>query len=171
MSEVIGALAIVGTAAALFPVARRYHEGVALGYVGLRTLDASIVAAGVVPLLAVVTLRQQLTGPAGADTATLVALGHALVAAHTWTFPLGPGLVCGANTVLLASLLYRSGLVPRFIPVLGLIGGPLLVASSTAVLFGISEQLSGWAAITAVLVFVWELTLAIRLIATGLGVE
>ena len=140
--EVILALAVVGTAVALFPVVKRQNEGVALGYVGLRTLEAGIIAVGVVPLLAVVTLRQHLTGTAGADTATLVALGNALVAFHNWTFLLGPSYVCGTNTVLMAYLMYRSGLVPRFVPVLGLVGGPLVFASGAAQMFGIYEQIS-----------------------------
>ncbi len=165
--DVLCALGIVGTAVALFPVVRRHNEGGALGYVGLRTLEAGIIAVGVVPLLAVVTLRQQLAGTAGADTATLVTLGHALVAAHTWTVVLGPGLVCGVNTVVLASLLYRSGLVPRVIPVLGLVGGPLVFAYNTARLFGVSEQALSWAALGVVPIFAWEVSLALRLIAKG----
>src|SRR4051794_25539499 len=56
--EVVLALTIVGTAVALFPVVKRRSEGVALGYVGLRTLEAAVIAVGVVPLLTVVTLRQ-----------------------------------------------------------------------------------------------------------------
>jgi hypothetical protein len=165
--EVILALAIIGTAVALFPVVKRQNEGVALGYVGLRTLEAGIIAVGVIPLLTVVTLRQQLTGTAGADTATLVTLGNALVELHNWTFLIGPGLVCGANTVLMAYLMYRSGLVPRFIPVLGLIGGPLVFAYNTAVMFGLGPQVSAWAGLLVIPIFAWELTLAIRLIAKG----
>ncbi len=165
--EVICAFGIVGTAVTLFPVVRRQNEGVALGYVGLRTLEAGIIAVGVVSLLAVVTLRQHLTGTAGTDTATLVTLGNALVAFHNWTFLLGPGFTSGVNTVLMAYLMYRSGLVPRFIPVLGLVGGPLVFASATAVLFGLYPQISAWAAIAAIPEFAWELTLAIWLIAKG----
>jgi hypothetical protein len=165
--EAILVLAIVGTGVALYPVVKRQNEGVALGYVGLRTLEAGIIAVGVVPVLTIVTLRQQLAGTAGADTATLVTLGNALVAFHNWTFLLGPSYVCGTNTVLLAYLLYRSGLVPRFIPVLGLVGGPLVFASGAAQMFGIYEQISLWAAIAAVPVFAWELALAIWLVARG----
>ena len=165
--EVLCALAIVGTAVALYPVVRRYHEAGALGYVGLRTLEAGIIAAGVVPLLAVVALRQQAAGVGGADPAALVALGQALVAAHTGTVLLGPGLVCGVNTVVLASVLLRSGLVPRVIPVLGLIGGPLVFAYNTARLFGASEQDLSWAALGVVPIFAWEVSLALRLIAKG----
>ncbi len=165
--EVICALGIVGTAVALFPVVKRQNEGVALGYVGLRTLEASIIAVGVIPLLAVVTLQQDVTGAAGADTTTLLTVGHALVAFHKWTRLLGPGLVCGTNTVLMAYLMYRSRLVPRFIPVLGLVGGPLVFAYNTAWMFGLSEQIPPWAAILVVPIFAWELSLAIRLITKG----
>jgi len=162
--EVVLALAIVGTAVALFPVVKRQNEGVALGYVGLRTLEAGVIAVGVVPLLTVVTLRQDLTETAGADAITL---GSALVAFHNWTFLIGPSFVLGTNTVLLACLLYRSGLVPRFIPVLGLVGGPLVFASGAAQMFGLYEQISVWAAITAVPVFAWEICLALYLIVRG----
>lgn len=165
--EVILAFANVGTAVALFPVVKRWNEGVALGYVGLRTLESSIIAVGVIPLLAVVTLRQQLTGAVGADTATLVTLGNALVALHNWTFLVGPSFTSGTNTVLMAYLMYRSRLVPRFIPMLGLVGGPLVFASATAVLFGLFGQYSVLPVITAIPEFAWELTLAFWLIVKG----
>jgi hypothetical protein len=165
--EVICALGNIGTAVALFPVVKRQNEGVALGYVGLRTLEAGIIAVGVVPLLAIVALRQHPTGTAGTDPATLVTLGNAFVAFHNWTVVLGQGLVVGVNTVLLAYLMYRSRLVPRYIPVLGLVGGPLVFAYHTAQMFGISEQILSWAVIGVVPIFAWELTLAIRLIAKG----
>jgi uncharacterized protein DUF4386 len=163
--EVILAFAVVGTAVTLFPVVRRQNEGVALGYVGLRTLEAAIIVIGIVSLLAVVTLRQ--AGIAGTDQATLVTVGRALVAVHNWTFLVGPSFTSGANTVLMAYLMYRSGLVPRFIPVLGLIGGPLVFASATAVLFGLLGQYSVWPAIAAIPEFAWELTLAFWLIVKG----
>jgi hypothetical protein len=161
--EVFLALAIVGTAVALHPVVKRQNEGVALGYVGLRTLEAAVIAVGVVPLLALVTLRQDLMG-AAADAGTL---GSILVSLHNWTFLVGPSFVCGTNTVLLAYLLYRSGLVPRFIPVLGLVGGPLVFASGTAQMFGLIDQISVWAGIGAVPIFAWEICLAVYLIAKG----
>ena len=138
-----------------------------MGYVGLRTLEAGIIAVGVVPLLAVVTLRQDTTGTASADTTAGLTLGNALVEFHNWTRLLGPGLVCGANTVLMAYLMYRSRLVPRFIPVLGLVGGPLVFAYHTAQMFGASEQILSWAAIGVIPIFAWEVTLASRLIAKG----
>jgi hypothetical protein len=163
--EVILAFAIVGTAVTLYPVVKRQREAVALGYVGLRTLEAGVIAVGVVSLLAVGTLRH--AGNAGADVTSLVTVGKALVAVHNWTFLVGPSLTSGANTVLMAYLMYRSRLVPRFIPLLGLVGGPLVFASATAVLFGLVGQYSTWPAITSIPEFAWELSLAIYLIVKG----
>jgi hypothetical protein len=128
--------------------------------VALRTLEAAVIAVGVVPLLAVVTLRQD-------RTAGAVAVARAMVSLHDWTFLVGPSLVLGTNTVLLATVLYRSSLVPRFIPVLGLVGGPLVFAAGTAQLFGLFAQFSTWAAITAVPVFAWEICLALYLVVKG----
>ncbi|RJU00971.1 DUF4386 domain-containing protein [Arthrobacter frigidicola] len=161
--DVLLVVAIVGTGVALYPVVRRQNEGIALGYAALRTLEGAVITAGVVALLTLVTLRQDLP-QAGPET---LALGSALVAFNNWTFLVGPSFICGTNTLLLAYLLYRSGLVPRFIAVLGLVGGPLVFASGAAQMFGLYEQVSVWAAVTALPVFAWEVCLAVYLIARG----
>jgi Domain of unknown function (DUF4386) len=148
------------------PVVRRQNEGIALGYVAGRVVEAVVIVVGIISLLSVVTLRQDLAGAAGAN-ASLVALGQALVAVHNWTFLFGPGLAIGVNTLMLAYLMYRSGLVPRLIAVLGLIGGPLIFASSVAVLSGLYEQVSVWGSVAAIPVFAWEMSLAVWLIAKG----
>ena len=82
-------------------------------------------------------------------------------------FLLGPGLIIGINSLLLAYLMYRSGLVPRWIAVVGLVGGPVVFLSSTAVLFGLYEQVSAFAGLGAFPVFAWEMSLAGYLIVKG----
>jgi hypothetical protein len=165
--EVILAIAVIGTAVTLFPVLRRQSEGIALGYVAGRVLEAVVIVAGIISLLSVVTLRQDVAGAAGANAAALVTAGKTLVALHDWAFLFGPGLAIGVNTLLLAYLMYRSRLVPRLIAVIGLTGGPLIFVSSAAVLFGLYEQVSAWGMIAAIPVFVWEMSLAIWLIVKG----
>ena len=159
------ALACIGTAVALFPIVKRQNEAVALGYVAVRVFEATIIAVGIVSLLSVVTLRQE---AAGADAASLGQLGQGLVAIHDATFLIGPGLLAGlGNGMLLGYLMYRSALVPRRMALLGLIGGPLVTASGIAVLFGLYEQVSPVAAITAIPETLWELSLGIWLIVKG----
>jgi hypothetical protein len=165
--ELILVIGIIGTAVTLFPIVKRQNEGVALGYVAARVIESAIIIVGILSVLSVVTLRPDLAGAAGADAASLVTAGKSLVAIQDWTFLLGPGLMPGVNGVLLGYLMYRSGLVPRALAMLGLIGGPLLFASATATLFGLFEQVSGWSAPAVILVAAWELGLAIYLIVKG----
>lgn len=127
-------------------------------------VEAAVIMIGVVSLLAVVTLRQE---AAGADPATLTVVGAALVAVRDWTFLLGPGLVPALNALLLGTLMYRSRLVPRIIPAMGLVGAPLLLISAVAVLFGLLEPGSPVAALAALPVAAWELSLGVHLVVTG----
>jgi Domain of unknown function (DUF4386) len=159
--EIIVALAGIGTAVALYPVVKRQNEGVALGFVGARVLEAATIFAGVVILLSVVTLRK-----AGAGADALVA-GQALVALYNWTFHLGQSLLPVVNALLLGYLLYRSRLVPRVLPLLGFIGALLLLASDIAVLFGLWERVSGLSAIAALPIALWEFSLGIWLVVKG----
>ncbi len=159
--EIIVALAGIGTAVTLYPVIKRQNQGVALGFVGTRVLEAATIFAGVVSLLSIVTLRQ--TG-AGADA---VASGQSLSAQYHWTFLLGQALLPGLNAVLLGSLMYKSRLVPRWLPVLGLIGAPIIFASVLAKYFGIYDELSVWSAVGALPIAVWEFSLGIYLTVKG----
>lgn len=164
--DLVNALAGIGSAVALFSVLRRQHEGFALGLVTTRIVEAAVIMIGVVSLLSVVTLRQNLAG-SGADPAALVTVGQSLVAVRDWTFLLGPGLMASLNAVLLGTLMYRSRLVPRIIPTMGLVGAPLLFGSVTAIFFGAWELTSVWHGIATAPIFVWELSLGIYLIVKG----
>jgi hypothetical protein len=165
--EVIVALAGIGTAVTLYPVLKRQNQGAALGFAAARTLEASMIFAGVVSLLSLVTLRQHLSGTAGADAAALVTTGASHVAVYNWTFLLGQSLMPAINALLLGSLLYRSRLVPRALPVLGLIGAPLLIAAVIAALFGAIGQYSSVAALLALPVAAWEFSLGVWLVVKG----
>ncbi len=165
--DMVNALACIGTAVVLFTVVKRQNETLALGFVASRLLEAAIISVGVMSLLAVVTLRQDLAGSAGADDASLVAVGSSLVAVYEWTFVFGPNVIAAVNALLLGTLLYRSGLVPRAIPTVGLVAGPLLLVSVTGVVFGTHDLSSGVHVIAAVPIFVWELSLGVWLVVKG----
>lgn len=163
--ELLLIVANIGTALALFPVLRRQSESLALGYVTARVVECGFIAVGLVSLLTVVTMRQD---AAGADADSLVAIGQSLVAVHDWTFLLGPGFVVGVgNGLLLGYLMYRSGLVPRRMAMLGLVGGPLVCASGIAVLFGAMEPGSAGHFLATVPEIAWEASLGVYLLVKG----
>lgn len=163
--ELILIIANIGTAVVLFPILKRQHEGLALGYVAARLAECTFIAIGIVSLLAVVTLRQK---AAGADAGSLVTAGKSLVAVRNWTFVLGPGFVVGVgNGLILGYLMYRSGLVPRGMAMLGLIGGPLVCLSGIAVVFDLIGRGSATQGIATVPEFLWELSLGLYLTVKG----
>lgn len=165
--EIVLVIANIGTAVALFPVIRRQSESISLGYVASRTVESTIIAIGIVSLLSVVTLRKHFAGT-GLDATSLTVVGRSLVAIHDRTFLLGPAF-CAAfgNGILLGSLMYKSGLVPRRMALLGVIGGPLAFISATAVLFGAFAQSSGASFVLTLPEVLWEASLGIYLIVKG----
>jgi hypothetical protein len=168
LSELILIVANIGTAVALFPILKRQHEGLALGYVTARVFECVFIAVGILSILTIVTVRQDFSGAGDASNGALVTVGHALVALQEWTFLLGPGFVVGiGNGLILGYLMYRSGLVPRRMAMLGLIGGPLICLSGAAILLGVIEAGSVGQAIATIPEFFWELSLGIYLIVKG----
>jgi hypothetical protein len=129
--------------------------------VAARTFESTMIAVGIIAVLAVVTLRQDV---AGASAASSVALGQSLVAVHDWTFLLGPGILPGiGNGLVLGYLMYRSELVPRGMAVVGLIGGTLLIVGAIPVLFGIYDQGATVKTLLTIPEIVWEAFLGIYL--------
>ncbi len=166
-SEVVVALACIGTAVVLFPVARRQSETAALGFVAARVLEAALIVVGVVSVLSIVTLRSDVAGTADADPASLVTAGHTLVAVYDGAFLLGQSLMPVVNALCLGYVMYRSGLVPRVLPVMGLVGAPLLLASDIAIFFGVYDRMAPVAALAALPIAAWEFSLGVYLIVKG----
>jgi hypothetical protein len=141
-------LANVGTAVVLYPIARRQNELLAIGYVAARIIECVFLAAGIIFVLGVVSLRQD--SPDAADLAV------SLAALKDWSFLFGPGFVVPfGNGLILGYLMYKSGLVPRGMTWLGLIGGPILFVANLGTLFGWWTETP----ISALLVapeFIWE---------------
>jgi len=165
--EVVLGIAGIGTAVILYPVARRQSETAALGFVTARVLESAMIFVGIVSLLSVFTLRQNVAGSHGADPGALVTAGHSFVALHNWTLLLGPGLMPAVSGLCLGTVMYRSRLVPRIIPTIGLVGVPLLVASFTAALFGAWAQFSTPAALAAIPIAAWEFSLGVWMTVKG----
>ena len=163
--EMILIIANIGTAVVLYPILKRQNEILILGYVTARVMESVFIAVGILSVLSIVTLRQEAT--AGADVASLLTAGKSLVALKNWTFLLLGFMVGVGNGLLLGYLMYTSALVPRGMAVLGLIAGPVLIASGVGVLFGVIEAGGVVQAIATIPEALWELFLGIWPIVRG----
>ena len=157
--ELLLIIANIGTAVVIFPIVRRQNEELALGYVTARLIECTFILVGILCVLGIITLRNQVAGAAEGTVA------YTLAAIKDWTFLLGPGWVVGwGNGLILGYLMYRSELVPRRAAWLGLIGGPLIIVTGTAVMFSgdhPSDTLRSLQGLATIPEFLWELFLGI----------
>jgi hypothetical protein len=127
--ELLLIIANIGTAVVVYPLLKRENEACALGYVTARVMESTFILVGILSVLAIVSLQQDASA---ADEKTFGSIAYTLAEINDWTFLLGPGFVVGiGNGLLLGYLMYRSGLVPRQLAWLGLIGGPLICLSGS----------------------------------------
>ncbi|MEO6949117.1 MAG: DUF4386 domain-containing protein [Ginsengibacter sp.] len=159
--EIIVALACIGSAVALYPVLKKKNEGLALGLVGFRVLEAGTIFVGVMCLLTVVTLRQSAAGSA------YLATSKTLVIMYDRIFFIGQSFVPAINDILLGIMLYHSRLVPRSLSLLGLVGGPILIIGDVCVLLGLIGQRDNVTGLFAVSVALFEFLFGIYLIVKG----
>jgi len=161
--ELLLIIANIGTAVVPYSIYKRYSDRLALGFVASRIMECMFIAIGVLSVMAAVKLRQQIGGP-GSHVASLDTFGRTLVDVKNWTFLLGPGFVVGiGNGVFMGYLMYRSGLMPRRLAWLGLVGGPLVLMSGTLVLLNVIPQNSSGQAIATIPEFFWELSIGLYL--------
>lgn len=156
--ELLNALTCFGTALAVFSIVKREHEGLALGFVATRLFEAATLGVGIIALLTVATLRE--------NGASFAAVGPALVAIRFWSVVIGPGMAA-FNALMFGTLLYRSRLVPRAIPALGILGAPVYISFTVGTMLGITGAGTAWQAIGVAPFFIWELAVGLRMTFKG----
>ena len=160
--ELLLIIANVGTAVVPYSIHKRQNEGGAVAYVTARLAECTFIAIGIVCMLAISTLRQD--APSGTDAA----LGQGLEAVYEWSFRLGPGFIVGVgNGLILGWLMYTSGLVPRMMAMLGLIGGPLVIIAGSMVIFDVIEAGGPVQGLMTIPEALWELSIGIYLVVKG----
>jgi len=159
--EIIVALAGIGTAVVLFKILKKQNETTAIGLIAARVLEASSIFIGVAVILTIVSLKQD---GAGSDA---LAVSHTLASLYDRIFLISQSLLPGINDLLLGFLLYQSRLVPRALSMVGIVGGPVLIVGFLAVIFGIAEQGTALPALSAIGVFLFEISLGIWLVVKG----
>ncbi len=152
----------IATAVVIYPIVKRVSEKVALGYVAARVMESAFILVGIMSIVSIVSVSHAMAGATGAEASALTVQGNSLAATYDWAFLFGPGLVVGfGNGLMLGYLMYKSGLLPRRMAMLGLIGGPLLIVSFVLILFGVYENGSGPAFLMALPEIAWEASLGI----------
>ncbi|MCA9327996.1 DUF4386 domain-containing protein [Candidatus Saccharibacteria bacterium] len=159
--EIVVALACIATAVVLYPILKKQSETLALGLLAVRVLEASAIFVGVACMLTIVGLHKEAVGPAGLITSQTLAMLYDKI------FLVSQSFLPAVNDLLLGFLLYKSGLVPKALAMLGMVGALPLAIGFVAVLFGATEQGGSTAGLAAILVALFEFSLGLWLVVKG----
>ena len=161
----IEGIATVGIAVALYPILKRQHPALALGYASMRIAELAVAAVGFgLGGLLLVTLSATAANGANSET-----LGTLLVALRPWTLML-VYLYTAIGGLMLSYMLLRTRLVPRGLSVLGLIGYAALLLAAVLDMLGLIDLVAGPGLVWLIPGGLFELLLPIWLFARGFKV-
>ena len=159
-------LAVIGIAIYMFPVLKKQSEPLALGYAGIRIAEFPILLLWSISPLLLITLSQEFVTAGNPEASSFQTFGVVLIGLRNWTWLL-VYIINGIATLILAYLLYQSKLVPRWISVLGLIGGAVLLAGTSLAMLGLMDVDQGIGMLAVLPGALFELFLPIWLIVKG----
>ena len=161
--EIVAAAAVVGIPIAMFPILKKYNEGLALGYVGTRIFEGLTIFLNTIILLALLSLSNQFVNASTPDVSYFETTGALLLGVREWgsllvdfSFPIG--------AVIFNYLLYKTKLTPKWIAILGLVGGTLWLATTPVRMYGFNPE---WIDFLAAPIAFQEMILALWLIVKG----
>jgi len=163
----VAAFAAPGIAIALFPVLRRFGEGLALGSVGFRIIEGVFYALGILILLSLSTLSQEFVDAGAPGDQHFTTLGDSMLAQYHGLVDAGLLLAFGVGGLLYYLVFYRSRLIPTWLSVWGIGGVVLLMVAAVLIIFGAITPLSVGQIALAVPIGVQEMVLAVWLIVKG----
>lgn len=168
LAECILLVANIGTATALYTVVKYRYPNLGLAFIAARIMESVFIGVGILAVLTVVTMRQDYAAAGDQSAAGLAVVGDAFLTMQQWTFNLGPQFVVGVgNGLVLGWMMWRTGLVPRPLAALGLIGGTCIVLTGSAAVLDLIEPGGAFQSLSAAPEFFWELGFGIYLVVKG----
>lgn len=159
-------VAVVGIAVMIFPILKNVDEGLALAYVGFRTLECVILIIVAMSYLSLLTLSQEYVAAGTLDATSFEAQGAILLAQTEWS-NVPVDIVFGLGCLMVYYLLYQSKLVPRPLSAWGFIGGTLMLVAAPLGAFGVINFLDTPSVLLNLPIFGLEMVLAVWLIVKG----
>ena len=123
--ELINSAAVVGIAALIFPILRKYSEGLTIIYVSSRIIESALLLIAAIGPLLLITLNQ----------IEAQQLNSIITLFASYSFQMAM-ISLSAGSIFFCYVLYKNRLIPRTLSVLGFIGYLLLLASSLLSIIG-----------------------------------
>ncbi len=163
----IAAAASAGIAISLYPVLRKYNEGLSLGAVGFRLIEAVFYIVGVIGLLLLLSLSREFVQAGAPDVPYYQTLGALVLAGYHWSGNVGSLLAFCLGALMYYYIFYQTKLVPRWLAGWGIIGAVMCMVAGLLVMFRVIGPMSTPQVILALPIAVQEMVLAVWLIFKG----
>ncbi len=134
------AISVMGIGTMMYPILKKYHEGLAISYVVLRLTESVLIIIASISILSLLTLSQQYISGAS-DISFYKPLGSLLLALQDWSFDIGTLIFLGLGGLPLYYILYQLKLVPRWLSGWGLIGASCVLLYGLLSLFGSADSI------------------------------
>jgi hypothetical protein len=163
----IGGAAAIGIAISLYPVLRKYNEGLALGAVGFRTVEGVLDFVAVIFLLLLITLSQQFVNAGAPVSSYFQTLGELVRSGFHWVANVGKLLAFSIGCLLYSIIFYRTKLIPRWLSGWGVVAGIMTMLSALLAMYGLIAPFSTAQIVLNLPILPQELVLAVWLIVKG----
>ncbi len=164
--HVIAAFACAGIAIALYPVLRKYNEGLALGSVGFRIAEGILYVFGSIGILMLLPLSQEFIKAGMPSNSYFQTLANSLLSMRDWTGILAV-ITFGVGALMYYAIFYQTRLIPRWLSGWGLIAAVLCLISGILVMFNIIDFFTPVQIALNIPIGLQEIVLAVWLIAKG----
>ena len=158
---IILAISVAGIGFFMYPVLKKYHEGLAQGYVAFRLIETTLILVSAICLQSLLTLGQEFVKADTIDTNLYDSSGIILKAIFNWSFIIGTMIFLGLGGLILYYILYKLKLVPSWLSIWGLIGAALVLVYGLVSLFDYDP------AILSAPIAVQEMVFAVWIIVKG----
>jgi hypothetical protein len=163
----IGGAAAIGIAISLYPVLKKYSEGLALGSVGFRIAEGILDFVAVIGLLVLVTLSQQFVNAGAPDSSYFQTLGVLANGGYHWTSNIVKLMAFSIGAISYYIIFYRTKLVPRWLSGWGIVAAIFTMLSALLAMYGLIAPFSATQVILNLPILPQELVLAVWLIVKG----
>src|SRR5512139_2722374 len=128
-------VACAGIGLALYPILRRYNQGLAFGAAGFRVIEGALDIVGALLLVILLALSREFM-KAGAPASSYFQTADVLIGTGTaWLQDVAVLLTFGIGALMYYIVFYEFKLVPRWLSIWGLVGITLTIVSALLVMF------------------------------------
>lgn len=162
-------VACAGIGLALYPILKKYNEGLAIGTVGFRIIEGVLNIVAAISLIALLAFSQEFVKAGAPDSSYFQTVGVVINAGTDWLSH-GAVLLCWCiGAFMYYSLFYQYQLVPRWLSIWGLVGITLVTIGGVLVMLHVIPCFGTVQMLLNLPTFPQELVLAVWLIAKGVN--